>query len=95
MGEFFTINGKDLTLTDHVLGIGGALIHSADPTFILDGATFNISNYDKAKPLKPDFYLDSHYIMASMGLLSEQMPDVAFELMLKELVKVGTKKKKQ
>lgn len=95
MGEFFTINGKDLTLTDHVLGIGGALIHSADPTFILDGATFNISNYDKAKPLKPDFYLDSHYIMASMGLLSEQMPDVALELMLKELVKVGTKKKKQ
>ena len=33
--------------------------------------------------------------MASMGLLSEQMPDVALELMQKELVKVGTKKKKQ
>lgn len=94
MGEFFTIDGKDLTLTNYILGIGGALIHSEDPTFILDGATFSMANFDKAKPLKPDFYLDSHYIMASMGLLSEQMPDVALELMNKEILKIGTKKKK-
>lgn len=95
MGEFFTIDGKDLTLTEYVLGIGGALIHSEDPAFILNGAAFDLSNYDKAKPLKPDFYLDSHYIMASMGLLSEQMPDVALALMKKELQKIGTKKKQQ
>lgn len=95
MGEFYTIDGKDLTLTDYVLGIGGALIHSEDPVFILDGATYSMANYDKAKPLKPDFYLDSHYIMASMGLLSEQLPDVALELMKREILQVGTKKKKK
>lgn len=85
MGQVYALYGKDLTLTPLVLGIGGALIHADDPRFILNGVKFHPNNFEYAKPKDPEFLLDSTYIMASMGLLSEELPDVALRIMKKEL----------
>lgn len=38
-----------------------------------------------AKPKEPKYMLDKTYIMASMGLLSAEEPDVALEILKKEL----------
>lgn len=85
MGQLFTITGKDLTKTPVVLGIGGALIHSENPKFILSGASYDPIKYEYAKPKEPKYMLDKTYIMASMGLLSAEEPDVALEILKKEL----------
>lgn len=85
MGQVFTINGKDLTKVANVLGIGGALVHSQDPTFILSGTQYDAQSYEYAKPKDPAFLLDSTYIMASMGLLSAELPDIALKIIKKEL----------
>lgn len=85
MGQAYTIDGKDLTKVSKVLGIGGALVHSEDPAFILSGVKYDLACYEFAKPKEPEFLLDSTYIMASMGLLSAELPDVALQIMKKEL----------
>lgn len=89
MGELFTITGKDLTKTPVVLGIGGALIHSEDPKFILSGAAYNPAKYEFAKPREPKYLLDKTYIMAAMGLLSAEEPDAALEILKKELKEIN------
>lgn len=89
MGQLFTIDGKDLSKVENVLGIGGAIIHSDDPAYILSGTVFEPTNYESAKPKAPSFYIDKTYITASMGLLSAELPDVALKILKKELEEVG------
>lgn len=86
MGELFTLNGKDLTQVPFVLGIGGAILNSPNPKEVLKGALYDPMRYESAKPKKPAFLLDKRYIMASMGLLSSADPELALELMKKEVV---------
>lgn len=88
MGQLFTIDGKDLTKVNNVLGIGGAIIHSDDPAYVLSGAKFDPVHYEAARPKEPTFMIDKKYIMASMGLLSQELPDVALTIMKKELTTV-------
>ncbi len=85
MGQLFTIDGKDLTKVEKVLGIGGAIIHSDDPKYVLSGTKYDQAHYETAKPKDPTFLIDKTYIMASMGLLSRELPDVALTIMKKEL----------
>ena len=86
LGEIFAITGKDLTEIPYVIGIGGALINSAHPQFILEGAKFNLKKYSYMKPKHPAYMLDEKYIFASMGLLSTVDPELALRLM-KETIK--------
>lgn len=86
LGEIFAITGKDLTEIPYVIGIGGALINSPHPQFILEGAKFNIKKYNYTKPKHPAYMLDRKYIFASMGLLSSVDPELALRLM-KEKIK--------
>lgn len=88
MGQLYTIDGKDLTKVENVLGIGGAIIHSDDPAFVLSGAQFDPAHFEAARPKEAKFMIDKTYIMASMGLLSQELPDVALKIMKKELVLV-------
>lgn len=88
MGQLYAINGKDLSNIESVLGIGGAIIHSDNPAYVLSGTIFDTANYEYAKPKNPSFYIDKSYIMASMGLLSAELPDVALQIMKKELTEV-------
>lgn len=91
MGQVFTISGKDLSKLETVLGIGGALVHAADPAFILDGAKADLQSYEFAKPKAPSYYLDTSYIMAAMGLLAQEMPNIALRIMKKKLTPVSAK----
>lgn len=86
LGEIFAITGKDLTEIPYVIGIGGALINSTHPQFILEGAKFNLKKYSYMKPKHPAYMLDEKYIFASMGLLSTVDPELALRLM-KETMK--------
>lgn len=85
MGQVFTISGKDLSNVPNLIGIGGALIHSANPKMILSGASFDMRNFEYAKPKAPKYFLDKTYIMASMGLLSGDDPNAALRIMKKYL----------
>ncbi|MDH6311091.1 uncharacterized protein (TIGR01319 family) [Dysgonomonas sp. PFB1-18] len=85
MGEIFTLSGKDLTEVPFVIGIGGAIINSANPSAILDGARFDIKRYNSMKPKQPKYMLDSKYIFAAMGLLSIAEPELALDLMKQEI----------
>ncbi len=85
MGEIFTLLGKDLTEVPFVIGIGGAIINSTNPSGILDGARFDMKRYNSMKPKQPKYMLDSKYIFAAMGLLSIADPELALDLMKQEI----------
>ena len=88
-GLVYTLTGKDLQEVPYVVGIGGAIINSQNPAFILSGA--KPSKTDKAlfaKPKDPKYLLDKQYIFASMGLLSSVDKDMALRIMKQEITKV-------
>jgi conserved hypothetical protein len=85
MGEIFILSGKDLTEVPFIIGIGGAIINSNNPVNILKGALFNPKKYNRMKPKHPKYMLDRKYIFASMGLLSSVDPELALNIMKKEL----------
>lgn len=85
-GQVYTLTGKDLSATPHVIGIGGVIIHSENPRYILEGAKADTVDYTHAKPKNPQYLLDKKYIFASMGLLSAIDADLALKIMKKEIV---------
>ncbi|NDV66864.1 methylaspartate mutase accessory protein GlmL [Bacteroides sp. 224] len=86
LGEVFTLTGKDLTHLIYIIGIGGAIINSPQPADILKGALHNPQKPHLLKPHQAEYLLDSRYIFASMGLLSRIDPELALQLMKKEIV---------
>lgn len=88
LGEVFTLVGKDLSEIPFVIGIGGIIVNSNNPRFILEGSLYNPVSYEFAKPKSPKFLLDKRYIFASMGLLSARAPDLALNLLKNELTKI-------
>lgn len=85
VGEIFTLVGKDLSNIPYVVGIGGALINSKQPQQILEGAKYSAKKYQFMKPRNPKYLLDKKYIFASMGLLSMVDPELALEILKKEI----------
>ncbi|WP_295940008.1 methylaspartate mutase accessory protein GlmL [uncultured Alistipes sp.] len=85
MGEVFSITGKDLTAIPYVIGIGGAIINSANPTAILRGAEYDHRKPHSMKPRRPGYMLDARYVFAAMGLLSTVDPDLALKIMKNEI----------
>ncbi len=85
LGQIFTLTGKDLSDITSVIGIGGVIINSKNAKYMLEGAASNTSNPMFAKPKSPSYMLDKKYIFASMGLLSAINPDLALEIMKKEI----------
>ena len=84
-GQVFSLTGKDLLAVPFVIGIGGAIINAENPKYILEGAKLQSDDFVYAKPKNPDYLIDKKYIFASMGLLSSDYPDLALELMKKEI----------
>lgn len=80
-GQMFVINGKDLTKVPLVLGIGGVIVNSSNPHTILSGVVANKNELNFAKPKEPEFAIDSSYILASMGLLSEYNQECAITIL--------------
>ncbi len=84
-GQRFIQHGKDLTGVKSVIGTGGPVIFSQNPRKILEGALFRQDNPFILKPRKPNFYLDTEYILYAVGLLAQSEPRKALELAKKYL----------
>ena len=78
MGLIYNQTGKDLTRIEYVLGTGGVLVNSKDPAAILSKVKGTTRSYLELRPENPRYLLDADYILASMGLLSEIVPLLAF-----------------
>ncbi len=84
-GEKMIQHGKDLTGIKSVVGTGGPIIFSQNPRKILEGVLFRADNPYILKPKKPDFYLDTEYILYAVGLLAQSEPGKALRLAKKYL----------
>lgn len=87
-GTAFVQNGKDLTGVKTVIGTGGVIVNNQRPAEILQGIVYTETNPHILKPLKPEYLIDHQYIMAAMGLLGEEYPDIAIR-MLKRYIQKG------
>ncbi len=77
--------GKDLRDVNIIIGTGGPLIHADHPRKILAYSTYEENQPMILKPKAKSFLLDAAYIMSAIGLLSETDPEVAFDIMNKNL----------
>ena len=84
-GQMYIVSGKDLTQVELIVGIGGVLVNSTNPTNILEGAKADSQNIMVLKPKQPKYLLDKKYIFASMGLLSALDANLALTIMKKEI----------
>lgn len=84
-GQVFALTGKDLSAIPYVVGIGGAIINSHNPEQILGGVKWDSSDFTYAKPHNPKYVIDKGYIFSAMGLLSSHYPDVALNILKREL----------
>ncbi len=88
MGTMLQQIGKDLLETPYVIGTGGVIIHSENPSDILKAGNFNEDNPVSLKPISPKFLIDKTYILSSMGLLAQDYPNVALRIMKKYLIEL-------
>lgn len=88
MGTLFVQNGKDLTDIKYVIGTGGIINNSRNPRKILDFVLFNEDNPLLLKPKYPKFLVDKTYILSAMGLLANDYPDIAYQMIKKYLVEI-------
>lgn len=86
-GSAFVQVGKDLTGVKTVVGTGGVIVHHPQPEAILNGIVYEENAPHILKPESPDFLIDNEYIMAAMGLLGEEYPDVAVRMMKKYIAR--------
>ena len=84
-GEKLIQHGKDLTEINTVIGTGGPIIFSRNPRDILEGVLFREEEGFSLKPKKPNLYLDEHYILFAIGLLSQVDPEKALNIAKKYL----------
>ncbi len=81
--------GKDLTGVKHILGTGGVLVNNFYAREILNKALFNPKKPHVLKPRAPMFWLDRHYILATMGLLAEIDAAKSLRMLKKYIVELG------
>lgn len=86
MGVMYQQQGKDLLDTPCVIGTGGVIVHSDNPSGILKAGNFNPENPVHLKPVNPKFLVDKTYILSAMGLLAQDYPDLAVRIMKKYLI---------
>lgn len=89
MGITYMQLGKDLTQVRKVVVTGGALIRTEKTAEIAEYALYSEMQAMSLKPKKADILVDRKYILAAMGLLSTNYPEVALRIMKKELIKDG------
>ena len=86
-GMVFQQTGKDLTGVEILLMTGGALVFSGEAERIAQQALAGVEDPSSLKPRDARVVLDRQYILAAMGLLCEQYPEAAFDIMCQEFLK--------
>lgn len=80
-GKSYVQYGKDLTQVPVVVGTGGPLVYSPAPQRVLVAGTFAETSPNLLKPKKPEFYLDTLYILFAAGLLAEENQEQGLKLL--------------
>lgn len=88
MGTMYNQTGKDLLRAPYIIGTGGVIVHSLDPKGILEAGKFRPEEPIYLKPKHPKYMVDKTYILSAMGLLAEEMPDLAVKIMKKYLIEL-------
>ena len=86
LGERFMQEGKDLSAVKYIVGTGGIVISSPDYKEILSEAMYSVDDMYSLRPKNAEILLDKRYILSAMGQLSTKMPEVALEIMKKEII---------
>ncbi|MBI4201963.1 MAG: glutamate mutase L [Chloroflexi bacterium] len=78
--------GKDLTPVKALIGTGGIFAHGSSPSLPLHACLYDMANASSLRPLHPELYVDSNYIMYACGLLATVHPRTALRVMKRSLV---------
>ncbi len=84
-GKKVVATGKDLTAVKYVVGTGGALTRLPSRVSIMESVLVNEKSTTLAPKKTAQVLVDSDYIMASLGVLSEMYPKQALILLKKSL----------
>ena len=85
MGEVDVQRGKNLLDVRSVIGVGGIFRYGERPERLLAATRYNLKNPESLRPVHPDLYVDSSYILYAVGLLSQDYPDAALRIAKKYL----------
>jgi hypothetical protein len=80
-GRQEVVEGRDLTCVKTIIGTGGALTRLGAGKKILGALRKDPSGRKLLPPAGTPILLDSHYIMAAAGVLSQRFPDEALHLL--------------
>ncbi len=84
-GKKQVAEGKDLTAIRYLIGTGGALTRLPHGKELIKQVIANTKGHEMFPTEEATVLLDDDYIMASLGVLSQEYPDEAFRLLLKSL----------
>ena len=88
MGVSYYQSGKDLRNVSVMIGIGGPLLHSKDPLWILKKSLSDLNHPEILLPNKLEYYLDSNYVVSCLGLLASRHPDTVVRLLKRNMEKI-------
>ena len=80
-GRAYVQTGKDLTGLDKIVITGGALLYSDRRAQLASYALYNDKAPQSLRPKRAALFVDKHYILAAMGLLSEYAPKAALSIL--------------
>jgi uncharacterized protein (TIGR01319 family) len=86
LGMMFAQEGKDLSELPYVIGTGGIIVYSRNPSEILRSSVFTMDDPDSLKPRHPKFLYDRDYILSAMGLLAMIDSEKALRMLKKYMV---------
>ena len=84
--------GKDLRPVRTLVGTGGVFAFGARPEAILSSCLFDSQDRFTLRPMNPNLYVDSDYIMYAGGLLATVYPETALRIVKSSLREVGVQK---
>ncbi|MDP3386792.1 MAG: GlmL-related ornithine degradation protein [Eubacteriales bacterium] len=84
-GKKKVAEGKDLTKIKYIVGTGGALTRLPGRTDIIKKVIANVKGSEMFPTAEAEILIDNDYIMASLGVMSKEYPEVAFKLLAKSL----------
>ena len=85
-GVFKIQRGKDLSRFSAIIGTGGILANCKSPGKILEATRFSKKFPEKLLPIAPEFFIDTNYILHSIGLLESIAPIKALKIIKKNLL---------
>jgi uncharacterized protein (TIGR01319 family) len=86
-GRVYIQTGKDLTGVEKVILTGGALLHADNQEKLAVYAMYSDQHPQSLRPKRAELFIDKHYILAAMGLLSGYEPLAALRVLKSGLQK--------